>query len=72
MVKYESQRRAVREYQKRNPQQTTYNKNLSIAKTFIKPNPNTKNAEAIEWAKANGRYFDDLRALRDMLNNMDL
>lgn len=69
---YESQKKAEKNYRERNPERTSYLRTVNIVRRFVTPNPGTKNAEAIEWAKKDGRYYDDLKALKEAIEKLGI
>lgn len=68
----EARLRANKAYRKRNPERTNYTRIIGTARSLIEAKQGTKAAEAIAWAKKDGRYYDDLKALKEAIDKMNI
>lgn len=66
-----AQLKAVQAYRKRNPEATSYRRSLNTVKRFFDPKGGTKFAEAIEWAKKDGCYYNDVKEIKKLIDKLD-
>lgn len=63
-----AQKEAQKRYNARNPERTDYSRFKGAGKMFVMPSDGTRAAKAIKWGIREGRYKDDLKALRDLID----
>lgn len=67
-MKTEAQKRAQRKYNARNPERTAYTRLKSNANCLLNPTAGTTSGAAVEWAKQDGRYKNDLLKFRALID----